>query len=101
MKLLPLLLVLSFSSWAQTVADHYIVELSSDSVARTAHREHMPLRNSNPVLAARRASILDEQSRLRRSMESSGAQVLDSFQTVHNGMVVRMSRDQANQLRSQ
>ncbi len=34
-------------------------------------------------------------------MESSGAQVLDSFQTVHNAMVVRMSRDQANQLRSQ
>ncbi len=99
-QLLLSLFAFVYVAGAQVVPNHYIVELSNEPVARLAHRQHKRLESGDPAFAAHRATIREEQGRVRRRVESTGGQVLDSFETVHNALVVRMSREQAAATRS-
>ncbi len=95
MKLSLFLPLSIFVASAQALPDQYIVELSADPVARVAAQRHKRLLSSDAELAAHHALVREQQSRIRRNIETADTQVLDSFQTLHNSLVVRMSRDRA------
>ncbi len=95
MKLLLFVSLLTVTGGAQVLPDQYIVELSADPIATHAARQNKGSRRFDPELAAHRAQIGAQQGRVIRNIASAEVQVLDSFQTVHNSLVVRMSRDKA------
>lgn len=99
MKRLILVLIFAVAAAAQVVPDQYIVELSADSVAGLAARKHKRMSRSDAELAQHREAVREQQRRLRSGVESSGAQVLDSVETVHNAIVVRASGEGVERLR--
>jgi minor extracellular serine protease Vpr len=86
-------------STAQVLPDHYIVDLSTEPVARVAARQHKRINRADAELTAQRTRIGAEQRRIRQLIEQGGAQVLDQFHTVRNALVVKMSAAEAEQVR--
>ena len=66
---------------AQVLQDYYLLELSAPPAARVATH----------LRADQRTAIRTDQQRVRRIVESNGAEVLDSFDLVSNALVVRSS----------
>ncbi len=95
-----LALLLAASAGAQTLPDQYIVELSNEPVVKLAARLHKRVLRGDVALSAHRAAIREEQRQVRSNIESSDAQVLDSFDTVHNALVVKMSKSKADEVRN-
>jgi minor extracellular serine protease Vpr len=99
MKCVFLALLFSIVATAQVVPDQYIVELTTEPVARLAARKHKRISRADADLNRHREAIREQQQRLRQGMQSHGAEVLDAIDTVHNAMVVRASGDRLAQLR--
>ena len=100
MKSISVLLFFAFGLASQVLPDHYIVELSTEPVARVAAKERRKLQARDARYNSQRSRIRGEQQRLRREIEGEDATVLDQFDTVHNALVVRMSRARAERVRS-
>lgn len=92
------LFLLAAALFADTLPGVYIVDLTTEPVARLAQREHAQIHRPTASLIARRTAILDEQRRVRTAAESAGAEVIDAFQLVHNALVVRIPPDRAARL---
>jgi minor extracellular serine protease Vpr len=99
MKRVFLALIFSIVATAQVVPDQYIVELTTEPVARVAVRKHKRISRADADLSRQREAIQEQQQRLRQNLQSRGAEVLDAVDTVHNAMVVRTSADRVAQLR--
>ena len=85
-------------SWARTVPDRYIVELTGEPAARRMAVEGV---RANQVEAARhRASVRTEQAAARLAIEQAGGQVIESIETVGNALFVRMPASDAARLAS-
>ena len=84
-KIVFFILAFSAAVFAQTVPDQYIVQLAGQPAGH---------------VRARVAEIRVRQAAIRKSVEQSGAQVLDSTQAVLNALMVRMPASQASKLSS-
>lgn len=93
------ILVLAFPAGAQVLPNHYIVELSKEPVAPVATRLHKRVLRGDAALLAHRAAIHAEQREVRARLENADTQVLDSFDTLHDALVVRMSPARAAEVR--
>ena len=99
MKYITLILLLYAGGLpAQVLPGRYIVELAGEPAAlfaaRSGHRAH----RTGAVFQSRASEIRNQQSSVRRSVEQSGAEVLDSTQAVMNALMVRISPEKAGQL---
>ena len=85
---------------AQVVPDRYIVELEGEPAATYAARSGKPSHRRDAAFLARAAEIGRQQEGARRSVEQSGAQVLDSTHAVMNALIVTAPASQAAGLAS-
>jgi len=83
-------------SWAGTVPDQYIVELTGEPAARRMAAEG---RRANQVEVVRyRAAVQAEQAAASLTIEQAGGQVIGSIDTVGNALFVRMPASDAARL---
>ena len=97
--LLPFLFLLP-ALHAQGVPDRYIVELEGEPAATYAARTGKPSHRRDAVFLARAAEIGRQQEGVRRSVEQSVAQVMDSTHAVMNALIVTAPASQAAVLAS-
>ena len=96
MKRSLFLLLWAVAGIAQTVPDHYIVELTGDPAAlRASPHVHRDARLR--AMEQSRTSVRQEQRRVRRAVERE-ASVLASVDTIANALIVRASKDKVAKL---
>src|SRR5437868_56046 len=85
---------------AAAVPGHYIVEMADDPVAAYLVKQAVSGGIRGPAALAQRAQIRGRQRPMRRLLETAGAEVLDSVDTVANAFIVRIADADASRLAS-
>src|SRR5262249_2102747 len=85
------LVVFTISAFGQVIPGRYIVELSGDPAATSAAARAQ-------VLTARRAAVRVPQLDIRRQCPQQGGQVIESLDTVYNGLIVTVPDARAAEL---
>src|SRR4051794_23579781 len=85
---------------AASVPGHYIVEMADDPVAAYMVSHALAGGIRGPAALAHRAQIRQRQTPVRKLLETAGAEVLDSVDTVANAFIVRIPDADASRLAS-
>ena len=91
MKILLLTLTMAAAMFGQTIPGRYVLELSGEPAAA-----RLPARSSQ--LAAQRASVRAGQAAARLSVAAHGGTVIESLDTVFNGLIVTIPAERAAEL---
>ena len=86
MKTLLLLTMIATASFAQIVPNRYVLELAGDPAAVGVRRS---------AIAAQRTAVRQRQSAARAAVVARGGAVVESLDTVFNGLIVTIPDAQA------
>ncbi len=84
--------------FGQVIPGRYVVELSGDPAAVAAARQGSRFAAREAGFAARRAVVRQGQNPVRRAVANHGGTVLESMDTVVNGLIVSIPDDRAAEL---
>src|SRR5450432_2864748 len=96
---LTLGLIVSIAATA-AVPNQYIVELAGDSVSVHIARHAPGAGVRSRTALSRRAQIREEQRPVRAQLETAGAHIIDTLDTVANALIVNIPDEKAAGLRS-
>ncbi len=100
MKIFALILLFLSAVFGQPVPGRYVIELAGDPAAISTVRQGSSSRLAARTagFAAARASVRQQQSAARREVASRGGAVINSLDTVINGLVVNIPEERAAEL---
>lgn len=97
-KAITLAIFSAVAVFGQVVPGRYIVELSGDPAAAAPTRAGARLAARDTGFTARRAAVRRGQVPIRRGVADHGGTVLESMDTVVNGLIVNIPDDRAAEL---
>jgi minor extracellular serine protease Vpr len=100
MKTILLILLSASATFAQVVPGRYILELSGDPAAVAAIQQggRPGARATTAVLAAHRTAVRQSQASARTAVAAHGGTVIESLDTVFNGLIVTIPEARAAEL---
>ena len=100
MKTIFFLLLSASATFAQVVPGRYILELSGDPAAVTAVRQgaRSGARAAATAMAAHRTAVRRSQASARSAVAARGGTVIESLDTVFNGLIVDIPDARAAEL---
>src|SRR5206468_3683057 len=98
MKMILLTLTTAAAIVGQTIPGRYVLELSGDPAAVAATRQGAPMAARSAGFAARRAGVRQGQAAPRVAVTAHGGTVIESMDTVINGLIVEIPASRAAEL---
>src|ERR1039457_7072961 len=98
MKTILFLLLAASATFAQVVPGRYILELSGDPAAVAAIQQGARPDGRATAIAARRTAVRQSQASARAAVAAHGGTVIESLDTVFNGLIVGIPDARAAEL---